>query len=287
MAISAPTQTRVCNLKPAQPVFDKMSAVSQAIKQITTVQSKFDKMSAASRAIEQMKIAPPVFDKMAAISQTVDRVKFTPPVFDKMSAVSQAIESMSLRHGLSFELPEAGNFPVGELVKHLELDDVDKSLDFFSWTSKFIKQTELRYKEGLISKVVFTLLLGVVGGLISNFIYDKFFTQPQVHAADTYSQTNVIVNLSFPSNFVKRTSIVHNDAEVYVGRRSRSKVVGYLFNGDVVHIVETRKKWRRVIWVDEDGIELSGWVRAKYLRRAKPLGRHPLRKHSGQLFDYR
>ena len=97
---------------------------------------------------------------------------------------------------------------------------------------------------------------------------------------EVVKNSNIVINLNFP-NPDNNFRIVRGLAMVHQKPRGKSAIINAAVSGECVEVLEVRNRWRRIKFSNcEDPCE--GWVRAKYLKKIKPLSRHWQKNNSVQ-----
>jgi len=137
------------------------------------------------------------------------------------------------------------------------------------------RQLEQMQPDSTLRKIVVGIVISILGWIICTLIL-----QPMVGAV---SQMRTKANAKTAVRAVRETLLLSGEnvatratlrivvsdiLPVNAGRRHRSQIVGWLYPGDVVLLVDKRKGWSLVEFRDQSGqIILTGWVRSKYLCR--------------------
>ena len=90
--------------------------------------------------------------------------------------------------------------------------------------------------------------------------YEENFLKQRVKEIEQKHKENT--NVSF--------RLVIKDIPIYSSNRRDSTKIGNLFIGDEVQIIQKKKNWSKIKWIDEDTSQLiSGWVFTRYLKVIK------------------
>jgi hypothetical protein len=160
------------------------------------------------------------------------------------------------------------------------------SFELLDLSNTAISLAESSYNAGDISKAIFEAIVSFVKRTYESLLINLlacyiFFIWTQPHSpTDNFRQANIQVNGECQLELIPSIRIVYQDAHTYSRNRGTSEIVDFLFSGEIVEILEQKKKWRLVRWADFEGDFHEGWVRAKNLRKPKPLSTHFLRKQN-------
>lgn len=90
--------------------------------------------------------------------------------------------------------------------------------------------------------------------------YEETFLKQRVKEIEQKHKENT--NVSF--------RLVIKDIPIYSSNRRDSTKMGNLFIGDEVQIIQKKKNWSKIKWIDEDTSQsISGWVFTRYLKVIK------------------
>lgn len=126
-----------------------------------------------------------------------------------------------------------------------------------------------------------TFLLNVVSSLLASIIF--LFMTPQMNelaqssfkqkSRTTIKKINEATNKLSPDvkEVLKDYRIIKLKAlSVFISPKQKSKKLGFLYFGQIVKIIDTKKSWALVqLTSDNDSFELKGWVFSRYLKNLK------------------
>ena len=132
-------------------------------------------------------------------------------------------------------------------------------------------------KDPLIQKILIQLIFPVVFALVFAFFNPvaDFYVKNYLNKQEK-KQISTHINRSVVDNVQAKEVLRHFryvKADVLCVRKNKSKsgqLIGYLYFGQVVEILEKRKNWSRIKWVDETGnMSIEGWVLTRYSSKFK------------------
>ena len=132
-------------------------------------------------------------------------------------------------------------------------------------------------KDPLIQKILIQLIFPVVFALVFAFFNPvaDFYVKDYLNKHEK-KQISTQINQSVVSNVQAKEvlrCLRYVKADVLCVRKNKSRngqLTGYLYFGQVVEILEKRKNWARIKWVDETGeISIEGWAFTRYLKKFK------------------
>jgi len=132
-------------------------------------------------------------------------------------------------------------------------------------------------KEPLLEKVLIQFIFPIVLCLIFSFVNPiaDFYVKSSLSNDEKKVVSKVINDVALDSVTSKIMLsqfryVTADILRVRNGKRTNSQLIGYLYFGNVVEIVEKKKNWTRVKWVDDTGkTSLEGWVFTRYLKKFK------------------
>jgi len=121
----------------------------------------------------------------------------------------------------------------------------------------------------LIYPIIVGLVLSVVNPVADNYVKDtlKGGEKRQIVKDVSNAITSTVSNKAYLSSFRVVTATSLNVRKL---GSNKSDVVGTLYLGDVVEVIEKDRKWSLISWQDsESDALLRGWVFSRYLKVIK------------------
>ena len=118
----------------------------------------------------------------------------------------------------------------------------------------------------IIAKIIIFILLPI----IINIITTKFFTETKSKNNPLIQQIKQEVRIiNNDSNILNQLRFVSSSSlNVRSGNSTKKRIIGKLYFGDVVKIVEKKKNWSLVQYRDDsDEIIIIGWVFTRYIKK--------------------
>ena len=123
----------------------------------------------------------------------------------------------------------------------------------------------------ILTRFVFPIIVGVVLLIVKpisdyylrqSFTIDKRVASKEINRLVRVVAKDKTYLASF--RFVKEDTL-----NVREKGNQKSKIIGYLYFGQVVEIIEKGRSWTLVKWTDTQGGTIQGWVYTRYLQRFK------------------
>jgi cell fate (sporulation/competence/biofilm development) regulator YlbF (YheA/YmcA/DUF963 family) len=128
------------------------------------------------------------------------------------------------------------------------------------------------FLQKLLSWLIYPLIVGLVLSVVSPV--NDFYIKKALNSNEkmlVVKEVSATVSNTVPDTFLSSFRIVTADM-LYVRNSdsSRSPVLGILYFGDVVEVVEKGRTWSLVGWHDsENNVMLKGWVFSRYLKNIR------------------
>lgn len=148
-------------------------------------------------------------------------------------------------------------------------DSLDKSFEKMFAQISELKDSRLRkFIFDLLSKMVITFLFFIITPKLQVY-YDAFFEQNRNivvkrigHLGQnlpTEKKEEIVKNYRFVT---AKTLLVRNKPS------QQSQILGRLYFGQVVNIVQKNRNWTLISWQDEQsGLSIRGWVFTRYIKK--------------------
>ena len=131
----------------------------------------------------------------------------------------------------------------------------------------------------LIKHILLPILLAVyVVAPIHTYVWGS--NNQNASERQAVRNTNIVVNLIVPKP-ESNLRIVDGFATIHRKPKGKSEPINVTISGDCLEVLEVRKKWRLVRFYESTDT-CEGWVRAKYLKKIKPLSRHWLKNNRAE-----
>ncbi len=141
-----------------------------------------------------------------------------------------------------------------------------KDLENFFSEIKKIKDTCL---QKILWHILVPLLLAIINILANNYYHDS-----SVFISRHKNEIIKIIDQEIQKNVVDKTALKDYrliTANVLFVRKSnyqRSELIGQLYLGSIVRVIQKKKDWTLIVWEDKDNdLIIRGWVFSRYLKK--------------------
>ena len=144
---------------------------------------------------------------------------------------------------------------------------------FLNGINRLITEIQ-KIKEPFIQRIIISILCPIIVWIIISFfnplideIRDHLFIKDKRSAVKTVQQT--IAKTEIPKNLLFDYRFVSADVlNVRSENNRKSMIVGKLYFGQIVNMIQKKKDWTLVEWQDNDGeVTIRGWVFTRYLKK--------------------
>ncbi|MBM4066768.1 MAG: SH3 domain-containing protein [Planctomycetes bacterium] len=118
-----------------------------------------------------------------------------------------------------------------------------------------------------IFPIIVGIILSIVKPISDYYLRQSFTIDKRVANKEINRRIQVVAkDKSYLASF---RFVTEDTLDVRKKGNRKSKIVGYLYFGQVVEIIEKGRRWTLVKWTDAQGVTIQGWVYTRYLQRFK------------------
>ena len=224
----------------------RASAVQQAVKTMKHMRL-FEESESVAKAIKQM-------DSLGALTKSIQALNYE-------GFFTRAIESFnSMPYQPCFEPA----IPDNELSESISLIQSSTESDFVAIFPKLPPRIQAILIL-IFCRILFPIALGVAGNLMTpyaqNFLRSGKLTSSQVKTIkNTPLQDTDISNLRF---------VFSNNVKLRAKPSTRAEVLDVLVSGQVITVLNRKKGWAQVIYINDDDQTCRGWIMTRYTAKFK------------------
>ncbi len=222
------------------------SAVQQAMNTVKHMRL-FEESESVAKAIKQM-------DSMGALVKSIQAL-------NQEDSFARAVRSFNaMNYHPSYELA----IPDLELAENIALIESATESDFADIFTKLSPRFQgiLIY---IFYRILFPIALGVAGNLMTPY-FEKAIKSEKLPT----SQVRIIKKTPFQDVDTSNLRFVFsNDVKLRAKPSTHSEVLDVLVIGQVITVLERKKGWAEVIYVNDDDQACQGWIMTRYTAKFK------------------
>lgn len=209
------------------------------------------------------------------------------PSIKHMETMAEKFANQGLPNGSLVDLMKAMKTASVDVSTSVDVEDIRLSIQAFEvevqaiesrQEDNFNQLVELieNQKNPLVVQILMIFLFPFILNLLSNLTYDRLIgiispTKEEAKKVSIKSTTNTIKTIVPYKKLRQNIRIVSaNVLNVREGKSTKKQIIGYLFFGNIVEIVDKQRNWSLIRKYDpESETYIQGWVFTRYLKRVR------------------